>query len=84
MGYESHLNNIEILENLLEKINKVIIEYNRTLLIGDRDAILSYESRIKKLFDVEGKFNVNEFLKSKKGNIQWHIVRLNPGRKFND
>ncbi len=75
-------NDIRHLEYLLKKLNKIIIEYHRTLLIGDKVRIANQEANIRALFSLEEDANIRERLKSAKGNLQWNIVRLQPGRRF--
>ena len=76
--------NIQYFDDLLYKLNKIIIEYNRILLIGDRTRINDYELRLRVHFNIDNDANLNDKLKSMKGNLQWNIVRLSPGRKFHE
>lgn len=84
MIQNNRCNNVEYLEFLLGTINKYIIEYNRILLIGNREVILRWEASIRSLFKMDDDECCQTKLKSVKGNILWNLVRLKPGYKEND
>lgn len=84
MIQNNRCNNVEYLEFLLGTINKYIIEYNRIVLIGNREVILRWEASIRSLFNMGDDECCQTKLKSVKGNILWNLVRLKPGYKEND
>lgn len=77
-------NNVEYLEQLLDSVNRYILEYNRVLLIGNKEVISRWESTIRSVMKMDSNECCTTKLNSVKGNIKWNLVRIQPGRTFNE